>query len=92
MRKREKGEALANFRLPSHRFNYPLCRIINYKMQTILLLASLLIASANSLCAGSTYWNPLNNACVNCKPSITQSAPGNHPTFTTRILPPKSAF
>ena len=60
-------------------------------MQALILYASFFIAYVHAICTGSKYWNPLNNACVNCNPIITQSAPGNRPTITTPTPPPTNA-
>lgn len=61
-------------------------------MQALILYASFFIAYVHAICTGSKYWNPLNNACVNCTIIITQSAPGNHPAITMPIPLLKNAF
>lgn len=40
-------------------------------MQSFLLLLSVMVATVQSICSGSTYWNPLNNACVNQCPWVS---------------------
>ena len=60
-------------------------------MQALILYATFFITYVHAICTGSKYWNPLNNACVNCNPIITQSAPGNHPTITTPTHPQTNA-
>lgn len=59
-------------------------------MQSVFLILSLIVAYAEAICTGSKYWDPLNNACVNCKAIIIQNALGTLRTYTTRIRPPTS--
>lgn len=60
-------------------------------MQAVFLIFSLLTAYAEAICTGSKYWDPLNNACVNCKNIIMQNALGTPLTSTMRTPPPTSA-
>ena len=62
-------------------------------MQAVLVLAALLLVEVYSqVCNSTTFWNPLNNACVNRKIADTQSAPGSLPSFTTPIRRRGSAW
>lgn len=47
---------------------------------------SVLIELAESICSGSQYWNPLNNACVNRKYNVIQNAHGVIQHCTTQTL------
>lgn len=60
-------------------------------MQTLLLLLSAIIIYVEAICNSTQYWNPLNNACVNCNNLLIQNAHGNHPISTTEILLPVNA-
>ena len=61
-------------------------------MRTVLLYLALIIAEVYSVCNSTTYWNPLNNACVNRNIISIQSVLGNHPISTTPIPPPANAW
>ena len=55
-------------------------------MQAVFVLAALLLVEVHSqVCNSTTFWNPLNNACVNRKNADTQSAPRSLPSSTTPI-------
>ena len=60
-------------------------------MHSPLLLWALLVAYTQSICSGSLFWDPFDNACVSRNSPLTQSAPGNLPFSTTRTPPPTSA-
>lgn len=61
-------------------------------MQSALLLWALLVAHVQSICTGALYWDPFDNACVSRTYLLTQNAPGNLLSSTTRTLLPTSAF
>lgn len=61
-------------------------------MQTLIVFASVFIATVYSICTGSKYWNPLNNACVNCNIIPMQSVLGNLQTFTMLTALPTNVF
>ena len=61
-------------------------------MQAVLLVWAALITYVHSICTGALYWDPFNNACVNCISSITKNVHGNLPFFTTPTRQPISAF
>jgi hypothetical protein len=61
-------------------------------MQAVLVLAVLFLLEVHSqVCSSTTFWNPLNNACVNRKTPDTQSAPGFRRSSTTPTRQPGSA-
>lgn len=47
---------------------------------------SAMVELAQSICTGSQYWNPLNNACVDSNYCIMQSALGATLRCTTQTL------
>lgn len=59
--------------------------------QTVLLLIAALAGCVRAICTNNTYWNPLNNACVNGTYAITKSVRGRHPPCTTPTPRPTSA-
>lgn len=47
-----------------------------------VLLGLLLAVSAHSICNSTTFWNPLNNACVgSTSPSINSDCPWEYPNL-----------
>lgn len=52
----------------------------------LLLFASILLASSQ-ICNSTTFWNPLNNACVNRTSRIIKNAHGYPLTSTMPTLP-----
>lgn len=54
------------------RTNSPLCWILSF---------TFLFELARSICTGSQYWNPLNNACVDRTNYFTLECPWNYPNL-----------
>lgn len=50
-------------------------------MLAVCLLLGLLTCWVESICTGSLYWNPLDNACVQCSPCADLECPWDPPNL-----------